>query len=321
MNRVPRIVVVGSLVSDLVLWVPRLPRRHETLLATAHASHAGGKGLCQAVSARRCGADVAMVGRVGTDDFGLDLLGLLDREGVDRSAVSRDEIGTSLGIPLIDPNGNNAIIGVPRANARVTVADVEQASEAIAAADVLLLQMEVPLDACHAAVTIAEEAKTSVVWNPAPAEWGVDEFLPQEISPFVSWLTPNEIEASELSSVEVSDHASALRAANCLNEQRPGIGVVVTLGGAGAVVRPPAGRALQIKGHEVDAVDTTGAGDAFNGAFATALAERLDLAKALEFATAAGALATTVVGAAAGLPLRSAIQAQLHSSKIRAELI
>jgi ribokinase len=305
---VPNVVVVGSMVADIVVWLPRFPDPHETLLATASETHPGGKGLCQAVAAARAGADVTLVGRVGDDAFGTELLDLLGREGINTSCVATDPAGTSLGIPMISPDGANRIIGIPRASARLTPRDVARAAAALADAHALVLQLEVPLDTCWAAIRAVDPERCTVVWNPAPATVGLEDLLPDDLLGRVHWITPNEIEAGHLAAMEVTDAESALAAAGRLQARRPGLGIVVTLGSLGAVALAPDGSHLHLEGNAVSCVDSTGAGDAFTGAFVTALARGDDLAAALSFANAAGALATTTVGAATGLPVAAAIE-------------
>lgn len=208
-----KVTVVGSLVADIVVRVPHFPRPGETVLASSAVTKPGGKGLCQAVMARRAGAEVTMVGRVGSDDFGDLLRDALTAHGVDCTHLHTDPQGTSLGIPILDPSGDNAIIGVPRASAHLTPEEVTGAAGAIRSADVLLLQLEVPLDACFRAVSVAKSVNTMVIWNPAPAVHGLADFLPELISDSVHWITPNEIEATQLSGAHVEDVDSAREAA------------------------------------------------------------------------------------------------------------
>lgn len=177
-NPKPKIVVVGSLVMDLVIWLPHLPRLNETLLPQRFESYPGGKGLNQAITARRCGAEVALVGKVGSDGFGSEFKTLLSDEGLDTShLVTTQETGTSLGVPIILPDGNNSIIGIPRANTLLQVEEVEAAQDKIQSADILMLQNEVPVEASLAAARIAKESETTVLFNPAPAQGDLSEFL------------------------------------------------------------------------------------------------------------------------------------------------
>lgn len=310
----PRVVVVGSLVADIVVRVPHFPSPGETVLATDSSTKPGGKGLCQAVMAQRAGAEVAMVGRVGSDDFGALLRAELERHGVDCTHLYTGAQGTSLGIPILDPSGANAIIGVPRASAFLTSAEVTNAAGAIRAADVLLLQLEVPLDACFTAISLAASANTLVVWNPAPAVHRLEDFLPDAVTGSVHWITPNEIEATQLSGTTVADVDSAREAAMRIRTRYPGLGVVVTLGALGAFATASDHQEVHVPAYPLTAVDTTGAGDAFTGAFAVALAEGRDLESAVRFGCAAGGLATTTLGAAPSLPDRAAIRELLMTN-------
>ncbi|OGO63963.1 MAG: hypothetical protein A2029_00345, partial [Chloroflexi bacterium RBG_19FT_COMBO_47_9] len=234
-----KIVVVGSLVFDLVVWLPYFPRRGETLLASEFKMYAGGKGFNQAVSARRCGAQVSLVGKVGTDQFGTAFTEIMDREGIDHTFVSQDaSAGTSLGIPMIDPHGDNRIIGVPRANTCVTVAEIEAAKDFITQHQILLLQLEIPLEASLHAARIAHQAGMLVIFNPAPAKYPLEELLPMDDSglPIVDWLVPNEIEAEMLSGIPVNNPEEAIKAGRFILSKGVGRGVIVTMGSGGVVV-------------------------------------------------------------------------------------
>ena len=176
-----KIVVVGSFVYDLIVWLPYFPRKGETLLATDFKMFAGGKGFNQALSAKRCGTQVSMVGKVGADQFGAAFMEIMDREGIDHTFVSYDSAtSTSLGIPMIDPGGNNSIIGIPRANTLVSISQVEAAKEFICEHQLLLLQLEIPLESCLYVARIAHSAGLTVIFNPAPAIHPLDSLLPKD---------------------------------------------------------------------------------------------------------------------------------------------
>lgn len=297
----PRIVVVGSFVMDLVVWLPHFPRKGETLHPTRFEMFAGGKGFNQAVTARRCGARVSMVGKVGNDAFGKMFFDLLEREGIEHRYVARDEaMGTSLGIPMIDPNGDNSIIGIPRANTRLSAAEVERARDVIVAADVLLLQLEVPVEA---SLRAAQMART-VVLNPAPAHIPIDLLLAEGR---VDWLIPNEVEAEMIAGVAVRGVDEAQEAGQTMLARGVRQGVIVTLGARGAVAVTREGT-WYAPAFPITPVDPTGAGDAFCGAFAVALAEGQPVGRALRFANAAGALCASVAGAEPSLPNRAAVE-------------
>jgi ribokinase len=299
----PAIAVVGSLVADLVVWLPRFPQPGETLLAERFAVAAGGKGFNQAVTAHRMGARVGLVGRIGEDGFGDLFLDVLEREGMDGRFVRRDSAGTSLGIPMVDPRGQNAIIGVPRANTRLAPADVEAARDVLSSARALLLQLEVPVSTSLYAAALARAAGATVVWNPAPAVAALDDLT---VTGLVDWLVPNEVEAGALSGQAVTDPSSAIAAARKLLAGGVRLGVAITLGHQGAV-GVTADCAWHVPAYPAQSVDPTGAGDAFCGAFAVALAEGRAPPDAMRLGAAAGALCVGVAGAEPSLPVRSAV--------------
>ncbi|MBP7691951.1 MAG: ribokinase [Anaerolineales bacterium] len=308
----PTLTVVGSLVLDLVVWLEHLPRRGETAFPRRFETFAGGKGFNQAITARRCGAAVQLVGRVGADAFGQIFETVLAAEGLPTASVTHDpDAGTSLGIPMIDAHGDNSILVIQRANLRLTPADVEAAAPALAASQALLLQLEVPLAASRHAAALASAHGATVLLNPAPAHLPLDELLPAGDA-WVDWLIPNESEAAALTGQPVTDFASAHAAAACLLARGVRQGVIITLGAQGALALTHTG-AWRQPAFPVTVVDPTGAGDAFCGAFGVALAEGQPLDRALRFASAAGALAVTVAGAEPSLPRRAAIETLLST--------
>lgn len=299
-----RIVVVGSCMMDLVVRVPRHPLEGETLFGTDFGRYVGGKGLNQAVAAARAGAsETSLVGRVGDDDFGRELKAYLKQEGVGTRHVTVDSSsGTGVAIPLVYDNGGNSILSVPRANLAMTAADIAAAREVIAAADLVLVQFEVSTEAVVAAVEIARQCQTAVVLNTAPSAP-----FPPGLEGRADIVVANEHEAAVLAP-GVAD-AQAQAKALCVGATRTAI---VTLGEAGFVAATNGGRDLFVApAFPVPAIDSVGAGDAFCGTFAVRLAEGADPFEAALFASAAGALATTVRGAAPSLPHRAAIEALL----------
>ncbi|HEX5690148.1 MAG TPA: ribokinase [Roseiflexaceae bacterium] len=298
----PRIVVVGSLNMDLVTRTARRPERGETLLGEDFSMFVGGKGLNQAIAAARQGAQVTMVGRLGADDFGAQLRRKMEAEGIDAQFVAEDA-STSTGIAtiVIDGEGDNSIIVVAGANGHVGPGDVESAADAIAAADLVMLQLEVPLDAAVRAAEVARDRGTRVMLNPAPAQ-----LLPDALLGLVDVLTPNESETQILTGKAVSDDQSAERAAAALLAR--GVGAaVLTLGARGALLADGK-RFTHVPGYQVKVVDTTAAGDAFCGALAVQLARDSALEDAIRYANAAGALATTVLGAEPAMPRIEAVE-------------
>lgn len=297
----PSIVVVGSSNTDMIVRLDRIPRPGETMLGGEFATAAGGKGANQAVGAARAGGRVTLVARVGRDVFGDRALAGFEKDRIDVSLVARDRTAAS-GVALIfvAKDGENSIAVASGANANLAPADVQRAASAILGADVLVMQLETPLATVQAAADIAFKASVPVILNPAPARP-----LPDRLLRRVSLLTPNETEAELLTGVKVTGRESAARAAAALRAL--GVGrVIVTLGRRGAFVSSGAGQQL-VPGFKVKAVDTTAAGDVFNGALAVALGEGRALVEAVRFANAAAALSVTRVGAQPSAPRRAEI--------------
>jgi ribokinase len=311
---VGKIVVVGSFVYDMVVWLPYFPRKGETLLASDFKMYAGGKGFNQAVSARRCGAHVSMIGKVGTDQFGAAFIDIMQKEGIDHTFVVQDSsTTTSLGIPMIDPNGDNSIIGIPRANNRLTTDEVQAAKGYITLHQILLLQLEIPLTASLEAVEIAYHAGMTIIINPAPAVYPLASLLPRDSTgePMIDWFVPNEVEAEMLTGMAVRDKDDAVECGKFIISQGVRQGVVITLGSKGVVAVTPDNQ-YYLRSFPITPVDPTGAGDAFCGTFAASLAKGKTVEKALRFANAAGALAVTKAGAEPSLPNRSEIDKFLN---------
>jgi ribokinase len=322
----PRVCVVGSFVMDLVFKVRHRPEPGETMLADDFGMFLGGKGFNQAVGARRLGADVCIVGRVGRDPFGDMFVAKLEQEGICLSGVTRDaESGTAIATPVVDENGQNSIIAAPRANMRVTLDDVQAAEEQIAFADILMLQFEIPLAASRRAAEIAREHKTLVMLDPAPVRHGehsvtrsLDPSIPSSAPDrsttrpldhfFIDYLVPNEVEAHMLTGRMTPEEAGAV----LLPETRRG--VVISLGeeGALAVDRAALNR---FPAHKVNVVDTTGAGDAFRAGLAVKIAEGAGLDEAVRFANACGALACTIMGAEPSMPRREVVEQLMGESQ------
>ena len=306
-ERRPKIVVVGSFMMDLVIKAERRPQKGETLIGQQFGMFGGGKGNNQAIAAARLGGEVEMVGRLGRDSFGDTLMDGLVEEGVEVGYIVRDgEAGTGVASPVIDADGDNSIIIVPRANMRLSAADVDRAASAISDSDILLLQLEVPISASQRAAEIAKSSGTKVILNPAPARDLPDSFLSQ-----VDILTPNQVESEFFTGVIVSDPESAERAARILLD-RGVSAVILTLGDSGALLIHRE-MTTRIPAYTVNVVDTTAAGDAFCGALAIALARGEALEDAVVFANAAAALAVTTLGAAPSMPTANQISEFLAS--------
>jgi ribokinase len=303
-----RVLVVGSSNTDMVIRVPRIPRPGETVLGTDFAMAGGGKGANQAVAAARAGGRVTFVARVGDDVFGERAIADLAADGLDTQFVLRTA-GSPSGIALInvDGRGENSISVASGSNALLSVEDVKSAAAAFREADIVLLQLESPLETVLAVVRTAGETGVPVVLNPAPARP-----LDPGLLAGVTVLTPNETEAELLSGIPVRDDGGVRDAAATLRRRGPRT-VIVTLGKRGVYVAAPDLEGF-FPAFGVEAVDTTAAGDVFNGALAVALAEKSPLAGALRFAQAAAAISVTRPGAQPSAPTRAEIAKLLESA-------
>ena len=290
------VVVVGSANLDLVATTPRLPGPGETVLGSHFAQHPGGKGLNQAVAASRSGAAVAMIGALGNDDAGRTLLAVAECERIDVSQVAIvAATPTGRAVITVDARAENSIVVIPGAN---ELAHVDQLPAAIGPATVVLAQLEVPIATVTAAFALARAAGIRTMLNPAPAPLGS---LPDELLELCDLVIPNEHEVELLGGVE--------------RLLTSGVGaVVVTRGAAGVTVTeksddtPDRRVVWSVDAFAVDPIDTTGAGDAFCGALAARLAAGDDLRDGVRYASAAGALATTVHGAVPSIPTTEAIR-------------
>jgi ribokinase len=302
---VVKIAVLASFNMDLVMQTRRRPDAGETLQGE-FAMFLGGKGFNQAVGARRLGADVVVAGRVGDDEFGRRFLDALDREGIDRRAVVVDTTaGTGVASIIVEPDGTNTILQAPRANRNVAPLDIERAAEALAGADVAMLQFETSAHGAAAFALAMRAAGTRTMLNPAPAAPA-----PSDLLALIDVIVPNQIEAETLTNMRLDRQDAAFAAARALIALGPAA-AVITLGERGAI-----GAAADAQVHEpgraVNVIDTVGAGDAFCAALAVRLAEDADLAEAVRFANAAGALACTKRGAEPSMPRRDAVEALLR---------
>jgi ribokinase len=301
------IVILGVFVADAAFRSARLPRAGETLIGTGFTLGPGGKGSNQAVAAAKAGGDVGFVARIGIDAFGEMGLATWAEAGVTPLVIrDADRATGAAGIFIEEAEGHNAIVISPGAAAALTVANIEDRRAEIEGAKVAVTQLEQPVEVAERFLRIASEAGVTTVFNPAPAS-----ALPTGMLALCDYVTPNEAEAEELTGIAVSDRASAERAAAALLEQGVRRGVIVTLGGDGALVLDAEGARHVPAMSAGPVVDTTGAGDAFNGGLACALAEGQGLDEALRFATAVAALSVTKQGTAASMPTRSEVEAFL----------
>ena len=295
------IVVVGSSNTDMIVRVGHLPRPGETILGGKFMSAAGGKGANQAVGAARAGGRVSFIARVGNDALGEDAIAGYVRDGIDVSAVYRDRASpTGVALIFVSADGENCIAVAGGANAKLSPADITRAAPAIRSAAVVVLQLETPMTSVQLAATLAQRAGATVILNPAPARPLSNALLKR-----VSILTPNETEAELLTGIKVKDERGAAKACAQLHS-RGARTVIMTLGARGAFFSAGAARGL-VPGFKVKAVDTTAAGDVFNGALAVAVAEGRALPDAIRFANAASAVSVTHWGAQPSAPRRSVI--------------
>ncbi len=287
----PRIVVVGSANTDLVVAVPQVPLPGETVLGGDLSVVAGGKGANQAVACARLGAHVTFIARVGGDAYGESSVRGYRADGIDTTFVLSTP-GTPSGVALIavSATGENSIVVAPGANARLTRADILAASDAFDRADAILVSLEVPADAIFAAVEEGFARGKPVIVNPAPAR-----ALPPEILAKITLLTPNETEAGFYGGVEALQQLGVKT-------------IVTTLGARGSVIVSLGAAPLFVPAFDVSAVDTVAAGDTFSGALAVKLAEGAQLLDAVRFASGASALKVTRHGAQPGIPTRAEVE-------------
>jgi ribokinase len=298
----PKIVVVGSINMDLVTETPRVPALGETVLGNRFSTLPGGKGANQAVACARLGAEVHMVGCVGNDGFGKELLENLRREGIctdDVEPVTHETTGIA---SIVVENGDNSIIVVPGANHALNIERVRRAESAIREADAVLLQLEIPLETVAETVQIARRCNVPVIVNPAPAAQ-----LPDEVLRDITILTPNEYELAILlgrQPEETKDFRTLMTAYNGK--------LVMTKGGDGAYYSDGNGTVAHQPGFKVDVVDTTGAGDTFNAALAVMIGQGYSMKEAVRYAVAASALSVTKFGAQGGMPTHTQVEAFLQ---------
>lgn len=299
------IVVIGSTNTDMVVKASHLPAGGETVLGGEFLMNAGGKGANQAVAAARYGNRVVFVAKTGNDLFGERVRSSLREDDIVTDYVSIDpQHPSGVALITIDARAENCIVVASGANMYLSTADVDAAREEISAADVVLMQLESPIETVTYAARMAAEAGVKVVLNPAPAP---DKPLPEELMRSLYLITPNRSEASRLSGIEVKDLASAREAAKAILDRGPQ-GVIITLGGDGSLVYD--GQEFTfIEATKVEAVDTTAAGDTFNGVLATMVAEGCGLVDAAREASLAAAISVTRMGAQPAAPTRAEVAA------------
>ncbi len=300
----PKVVIVGSFNADLTAYMEHLPKPGETLMGKRFIIGPGGKGSNQAIAAARLGADVTFIGRLGRDQFAEIALDMWQMEGINTNYVVRDlEHSTGVAPIWVEECGQNAIVVVPGANMAVCPKDIDAALDMITTADVLVTQLEIPIETAHYALQLAKSHGVRTIFNPAPAIR-----VPDEMMALADLITPNE---SELTIIAGGNHPNNLDSARTILTRAEQT-LIVTLGAQGArwVTLEDTGI---IPTHQVEVVDTTGAGDAFNGALAVALAEGQSVQQAIGFANATAALSVTREGTAPSMPTRTEVDTLLKN--------
>lgn len=295
-----KIVVIGSSNTDMVVRSERLPRPGESVIGGGFMMAGGGKGANQAVAVARMGHRVLFAAAVGNDMFGDAAVAAYKRFGIDTTYIARKDTPSGVALIMVDGAGQNSISVALGANNTLTVEDVMPALEQVESGDIVLLQLEIPMETVDACVAVAAAKGARVVLNPAPAAVVSEHTLSK-----LYLITPNQTEAQTLTGVDVTDEATAQLAAQVLVSH--GVErVVITMGSAGAYLYEE-GKGVLIPACKVSAVDTTAAGDVYNGALCAALAEGQSLQAALKFATKASAISVTRVGAQPSVPTREEV--------------
>lgn len=290
------VIVVGSANTDMVIQTKQMPKPGETVLGGKFFMNPGGKGANQAVASARLGGKVSFIGRVGKDVFGDQTIAGLNKEGINVDHLKQDpETPSGIATITVDQSGQNSIVVAPGANAKLSPKDIEDAQKSFKSSEVILIQLEINLDTVLYTAKLGHFFNKKVILNPAPYNP-----LPEEIYPYLYMITPNEIEAEALTGVKINNEEQAEEAAIILRKR--GVkSVIITMGAAGAFVVTEEFSGL-VPGKEVEAIDTTAAGDIFNGALAVAIAEKKLIEEAVIFANRAAAFSVTKMGAQLSCP-------------------
>jgi len=296
-----RILVIGSSNTDMVIKTEKIPVPGETILGGKFLLNPGGKGANQAVAAARLGGKVTFVTKRGNDLFGNQAVGLFMREGIDTQYIVKDpELPSGVALITVDSKGENSIVVAPGSNGNLLQEDIPLKIFNSGKFGILLLQLEIPLKTVEYSARLASENNIKVILNPAPAQGLTDNLLK-----YIWLLIPNETETEILSGIKAHDNSSADEATTAL--QKKGVkNIIITMGEAGAYVKSENFTGM-VPGIKVNAVDTTAAGDVFNGAIAVALSEGKDLKEAVAFANKAASISVTRMGAQASAPYRNEV--------------
>ena len=293
-----KIVVIGSSNTDMVVKSDRLPVPGETVLGGAFMMNPGGKGANQAVAVARLGGNVTFISKTGNDLFGKQSVEMFDEENINTDFILSDPYHASgVALIMVDTTGENCIVVASGANGTLSPADIDKARSVIETADILLMQLEIPMETVEYAARIASENGVKVILNPAPAA-----FLSNDLMKCLYAVVPNKTEAEMLSGIKVSDWESARQAADIISAKGVDV-VVITLGSKGSLIKEN-GKYIEVPVEKIDAVDTTAAGDTFCGALCVALSEGLSISEAVEFANKAAGITVTREGAQAAIPYR-----------------
>lgn len=307
-----KILVIGSFMTDLVVESDRFTQEGETLIGNTFGEYTGGKGANQAVAAARLGGNVEMVGELGEDSFGQDQIASLEANNVRHTHVLfTNKARSGIGNPQLDGTGHNRIVVVPGANLEFKAADVDQLVDVIRNADIIILQLEIPLATVYEAIRLGHQYGKTLILNPAPAAK-----LDLRYARFVTYMTPNEHEAQFLTGIATNTPAGVRAAADHLLAQGYQ-NVLITLGEHGSYFKN-ADQELTIPALPVKAIDTTAAGDSYVGAFAYGLAIGQSVQAALTYAAAVSALTVTRMGAQPSLPTKQAVDAYLEQLAVKA---
>lgn len=308
MNLPKKITVVGSTNMDMVVNTSRIPVPGETILAGSFFMNPGGKGANQAVAVARLGGDVQFISKVGNDVFGRQAYRMFGVEGINTNYLLSDEdLPSGVALITVEQSGENSIVVAPGANAALLPADLNSALEDIGLSCIVLMQLEIPMETVKYVAKHAHKNNVKVVLNPAPAA-----YLHKDLLKSIDILTPNMTEASIISGIEVKNIDDALKAALKIHDMGVTI-VIITMGERGALICDEHGGISVVKAPKVATIDTTAAGDVFNGALVVALSENRNVKEATHFACVAASIAVTKKGAQSSIPHRNEVMNELFS--------